>query len=352
MITTSAEFGDIETFYWSKIGISGSNWYGSLRALQGEMSILLLLRVTHAASNRRTTMKLGLSSYSFRPLLAAGSMTVETLFDWLVANEADHLEIATFSFAEKGKEAGYDLTTDTEIVARLEAAAARTGIPISGLCMAASFIDMSADERSVQIEQVKRHVQLCGQLGARFLRHDVVPWSHRLTDTAEFEREFAGIVAACREITEYAAQFGVVTSVEDHGFFMNSSERVLRLLHAVDHPNFRFTVDVGNFLCVDEDPHVATRRALPHASFVHLKDFYVRREEPGPGWLQTHGGQFIRGSVFGYGDLDARRLVESVVASGYDGFVSLEYEGNEPTLYGCEVGLSNIRRMLEAIKGS
>jgi sugar phosphate isomerase/epimerase len=297
-------------------------------------------------------MKLGLSSYSFRPLLADGTLTVETLFDWLAVHKAEHLEIATFSFAATGKEAGYNLAAETDIVERIERASQRTGIPVSGLCMAASFINMSADERKSQIEQVKRHVELCHRLGARFLRHDVVPWSYRLTDTAEFEREFAGIVAACREIAEFAADLDVVTSVEDHGFFMNSSERVLRLLHAVDHPNFRFTVDVGNFLCVDEDPHVATRRSLPHASFVHLKDFYVRQEEPGPGWLRTYGNQFIRGSVFGYGDLDTRGLLESVVASEYDGFVSLEYEGNEPTLYGCEVGLNNIRRMLGEIKGS
>jgi sugar phosphate isomerase/epimerase len=63
------------------------------------------------------------------------------------------------------------------------------------------------------------------------------------------------------------------------------------------------------------------------------------------------GGQFIRGSVFGFGDLDAKALIESVVASGYDGFVSLEYEGGEPSLYGCEVGLQNIRRLLAEVRG-
>jgi sugar phosphate isomerase/epimerase len=283
-------------------------------------------------------------------MLAAGTLTIETLFDWLVGNQAEHLEIATFSFTQSGSEAGYDLTTDSGVIERIQAASARTGISISGLCMGASFVDMSADARARQIEQVKAHVRLCERLGARFLRHDVVPWALRPTDTAHVEREFAGLVDACREIAEYAAGHGVVTSVENHGFFMNSSERVLRLLHAVDHPNFRFTVDVGNFLCVDEDPHVASRRSLPFASVVHLKDFYVRRHEPGPNWLRTYGGQFIRGAVFGFGDLDTRALLADVLASGYDGFVSLEYEGGEPTLYGCEVGLGNIRRMLRELK--
>ncbi|WEK04934.1 MAG: sugar phosphate isomerase/epimerase [Candidatus Devosia phytovorans] len=294
-------------------------------------------------------MKLGLSSYSFRPILADGSLTIEGLFDWLKAQGAEHLEIATFSFAEAGKEKGYDLSVEHEAIARIEAAVARTGVPVSGLCMAASFI--SPGERQGQIDMVKRHVDLCKRLGAPFLRHDVVPWAYRLTDTAEFELEFPGIVSACREIAEYGATQGVVTSVEDHGFFMNSSERIRRLLHAVDHPNFRLTVDVGNFLCVDDEPHVATKACLPYASFVHVKDFYVRGFEPGPGWLETYGGQYIRGSIFGFGDLDTHALLESVVASGYDGFVSLEYEGGEPSLQGCEIGLNNLRRMLDEVRG-
>lgn len=295
-------------------------------------------------------MKIGLSSYSFLPLLADGSLTVETLFDWLKAQGAEHLEIATFSFAPADKQREYDLTADEAMLGRIEAAVARTGVPVSGICLGASFLG-SAGERQAGIDLIKRHVDLCVRLGAKFLRHDVVPWAYRLTDTAEFEREFAGIVAGCREIAEYGAARGVVTSVEDHGFFMNGAERLLRLVHAVDHPNFRLTVDVGNFLCVDDNPYVATERTLPLAGFVHVKDFYVRTSEPGPGWLRTHGGQFIRGSVFGYGDLDVEALLKSVVASGYDGFLSLEYEGAEPTLFGCQVGLENIRRMLKEIGG-
>lgn len=297
-------------------------------------------------------MKLGLSSYSFRPLLANGSMQIEGMFDWLETNGAEHLEIATFSFAESGGEAAYDLVADTETLTRIGKSSVRTGVPISGICMGAKFVFVDAAERRAQIEQVKRHIELCNQLEVGLLRHDVVLWSHRLASAAQFEDVFPAVVESCQEIADFAAAQGVTTSVEDHGFFMNGTGRVQRLLHAVNRPNFKFTVDVGNFLCVDEDAVVATRASLADASFVHLKDFYVRRTSPGPGWLETLGGQFIRGSVFGFGDLATRMILEAVVASGYDGFVSLEYEGNEPTLYGCETGLGNIRRVLAEIRGA
>ncbi|HWV20526.1 MAG TPA: sugar phosphate isomerase/epimerase family protein [Devosia sp.] len=294
-------------------------------------------------------MKIGLSSYSFRPMLADGRLNVETLFDWLEEHGAEHLEIATFSFAAPGAEAGFDLSAEEAALTRLEAAVARSGVPISGFCLGANFLQ--GEERRAQIDLVKRHVELCTRFGAGFLRHDVVPWALRLTDAGEFEAAFSSIVDGCREVAEFGAQHGVVTSVEDHGFFMNGAERLLRLVHAVDHPNFKLTVDVGNFLCVDDNPYVSTRRTLPHASFVHVKNFYTRRSEPGPGWLKTAGGEFIRGAVFGYGDLDSKALLASVVDAGYDGFLSLEYEGAEPTLFGCEVGLNNIRRMLGEIGG-
>jgi L-ribulose-5-phosphate 3-epimerase len=293
-------------------------------------------------------MKFGLSSYSFRPLMLDGSMQIEDLFTWIRDNGGEHLELATLSIAPGGDDLNYELIKDEESIERLRKASSGTGIPLSGLCIAGNFI---GDDRRAQIDRVKRYVELCDRLDVRFLRHDVVPWSLRATNAAQFETAFPVIVDACREVADHAERLGVTASVEDHGFFMNSSERVKRLLNAVDSPNFKMTVDVGNFLCVDENPVTGTRASIAHASFVHIKDFYVRAESPGPGWLETLNGQFIRGSVFGFGDLPVKSMLKSVIDSGYDGFVSLEYEGNEPTLFGCQTGLANARRLFAELKG-
>lgn len=297
-------------------------------------------------------MKIGLSSYSFRPLMLAGQMQIEDVFGWLAEHGGEHLEIAGLSVAPGGNDDGYELRRDSAMVARIRAGMAQSGVPVSGLCIGASFIHQDAAGRRAQIERVKGYVELCAELGAKHLRHDVVPWSYKGTGAADFEAEFEGIAEACREIAAHAAAHGVIASIENHGFFMNGSERVKRLLHAVSSPSFRLTLDVGNFLCVDEDGLIGTRSAIDEAGFVHFKDFTIRDREPGPGWLHTLHGRYIRGSVFGYGDLDTRTIVETVVASGYDGFVSLEYEGNEPSLFGCETGLANIRRMIAEARGA
>jgi hypothetical protein len=39
-------------------------------------------------------------------------------------------------------------------------------------------------------------------------------------------------------VTEFAAGLGVRTMIENHGYYMQDSERVKRLVEAVGHPNF------------------------------------------------------------------------------------------------------------------
>ncbi len=294
-------------------------------------------------------MKLGLSSYSFRSLMQSGAMQIEDVFAWVGKHGGDHVELATHSVAPEGQDIQYELANDAEKLKRLTDTSQKNGVPISGLCTSGNFIDDG--ERAFQLSRLKRYVELCDKLDVRFLRHDVVPWSLRATEPGQFEAAFPTIAEATHELAAHAGRYGVTTSVEDHGFFMNSSERIKRLQHAVNLPNFKLTVDIGNFLCVDENPLTGTRACLAEASFVHIKDFYVRQTAPGADWLQTVGGQAIRGSVFGYGDLPVRSIVEDIVASGYDGFVSLEYEGNEPAQFGCEAGLKNARAMFAAAAG-
>lgn len=295
-------------------------------------------------------MKIGVSTYSFLPLLQKGEMSMADLFAWTRDNGGTHVELATLTTGPGlAEQMTYELGADRAELDSLVAASEGAGIPLSGLCIPASFLGDSGGVRA-QIDRAKRYVDLCAELGVGYMRHDVVPWSRRLADTAEFEAAFPGIVEACREIAEHGAARGVVTSIEDHGFFMNGSDRLLRLRHAVDHPNFKMTLDVGNFLCVDEDALIGTQACLPHAAFVHVKDFHVRRHNPGPGWLETYGGQYILGSIFGFGNLDTREILAMLLRAGYDGYVSLEFEGLEPTLLGIERGLGNINRILEDLR--
>jgi len=140
--------------------------------------------------------------------------------------------------------------------------------------------------------------------------------------------------------------------VENHGFFCQDSERVEMLVCAVDHPNFGVLVDMGNFICVDEDPQVAVGRLMPYAFHVHAKDFHLKPGDgwwPGRGWNRSRGGNFWRGAMIGHGDVPVRGCLRIMKAAGYDGVLSIEFEGMEDVLTGIACGHENLRRMVSDI---
>lgn len=286
-------------------------------------------------------MRIGVSSYTFAPALEAGTMTVPDVVDLVADSDASHLEISIAGL-------GSELVDDPQLVAAIRARADARGVELANYAVGADLLDPDLD---AQVARLHAHLRVAHELRIPLLRHDVFAWPWREADDDAFEAAFATIVPVCRELSDHAATLGIATTVENHGMSMNASDRVLRLVEAVDRPGFRVTLDVGNSLCVDEDPETAVPRLLPHAAVVHLKDFDVRDQAPDDTWMTTLGGRGIRGTVVGSGDLPLGRLLGLVAASGFDGPVSIEFEGLEDPLTGFTAGLAAARRLAaEAVR--
>jgi inosose dehydratase len=86
---------------------------------------------------------------------------------------------------------------------------------------------------------------------------------------------------------------------------------------------------------------------IPFASHVHYKDFYVRPSmaDPGEGFFKTVSGNYLRGAVVGHGDVDIRSVTRVIKSSGYDGFVTVEFEGIEDCRSGSKIGMANLKRL-------
>jgi len=281
-------------------------------------------------------MKLGLSTYSLQGALNSGEMTVLDVIDWIADHEGEHVEIVPI---------GYSLIEEPSLIERIKERASARGLDISNYAIGANFDAEDDDACESEIKRVMAHVDIAKALGVGRMRHDVA--FRDGASTEQFQRELPKLAAACRRIAEYAEKQGVVTSLENHGYFLQGSERVLALIDAVGHPNFKLTLDIGNFLCADENSVAAVKRTIGKASIVHLKDFYVRAENarPGEGWFPTTAGNHLRGAIFGHGDIDTREVLRVVKASGYDGCLSLEFEGLEDCRLGARLGLDNARRL-------
>lgn len=156
-----------------------------------------------------------------------------------------------------------------------------------------------------------------------------------------------------RRLADYAEGKGVKVISENHGRIIQDSYRVEELITTVDHPNYGYLCDIGNFGGVDEDCACAVSRLLPYICFIHAKDALERdgmAYDPGRGFGRTRGGKFRRATVFGQGVVPVYQILKSLKAFGYEGYVSLEYEGMEETIEAMEIGAENLKRMLSDIE--
>ena len=280
-------------------------------------------------------MKLGLSTYSLYQALNKGTMTIADVIDFTADHGGEHVEIVPL---------GYNLTEQPELIDLIAMKAAERGLEISNYAIGANFLVDHEEAYQQEIARVKNEVDIANRLGVKLMRHDVA--SSPDVSIANFNGNIDRLAAACREIAAYAGKYGITTSVENHGYFIQHSDRVQALIHAVNMPNFKTTLDVGNFLCADEQPLAGVKNNLPYASIVHIKDFYVRPagQNPGDGFFRSTAGNYLRGAVAGQGDIPMRDVIQLVKASGYDGYLSLEFEGVEDCEFGARVGLANVKR--------
>ncbi len=284
-------------------------------------------------------MKTSVSSYSFSHLMRT---TGET----------------QFSVIEKAKNLGFDAIEFTDLTPPegesalsfavwLKGEAARVGIEISCYSVGADLLSGSDGDLTAEVAKIKEKVDIAAALGVSLMRHDATHSFHGDRGYQGFVNVLPRLADGCRQITEYAQAKGIRTMVENHGYFCQDSDRVEALVNTVAHPNFGLLVDMGNFLCVDEDPTLAVSRTAPYAFNVHAKDFLVK-PGTGPcpeGFFTTRAGNYLRGTVIGHGAVPVAQCVNTLKRAGYNGYLTLEFEGMERNLDALQYG-SNLLRQL------
>ena len=290
-------------------------------------------------------MKFAVSSYSFGQYTGSGRLT-------------------TFGCIEKAKEMGFDAIefvefngpngeTPLEYAGKLRAEADRVGIEISNFAVGADFLNGSDGDLEAEVNRVKGLVDIAAALGCPTMRHDITGGPANRTYQG-YDNCVGRLADGCRAVTEYAAQKGVKTMTENHGFFSQDSLRVEKLINTVESDNFGQLVDMGNFLCADDDPVTAVGRCAPYAFYVHAKDFIVKSGQeanPGAGFFQSRGGNFLRGTIVGHGDVPVVQCLRALKGAGYDGYVSIEFEGMEDCIQGISIGLANLKRYVAEVYG-
>lgn len=293
-------------------------------------------------------MKIGISSYSFSRLVQAGAMDQLAVAAKAKEMGFDTIEFSTFHLPEG--------ETPLSYAPKVREACDRAGIQISNYTIWGDFLNGSDGDLEAEIERLKAEVRAAQILGSKGMRHDAT-WGYAAdyTGPRSFEDALPRLAQGCRAVTDFAADLGIRTMVENHGYFAQDSERLEKLVSRVAHPNFGILVDMGNFLCVDEDPGHAVGRLMPYAFHIHAKDFHVKQgtqPDPGSGWFPSRGGNYLRGAVIGHGEVPIVQCLRIMKSKNYDGVLSIEFEGIEEPLNGIALGLANLKRYVASVYGA
>ncbi|MBE6693286.1 MAG: sugar phosphate isomerase/epimerase [Ruminococcaceae bacterium] len=283
-------------------------------------------------------MRISVSSYSFQQHISAGKMT---LFD--TVHTARGLGFEAIEFLDMP---GADYNEQIEIARRLRAEADKYGVKVIAYTIGACLYHDNTEDSVKEVERLCRQVDIAEVLGCTVMRHDVCYSLGKSGNSRSFGLMLPTIAANARAVTEYAAPRGIMTCVENHGYIAQDSYRLEQLFNAVAHDNFGLLVDVGNFVCADENPTAAVSRVAPYAVHVHAKDMYLTTECL-EGYGQTRGCNYFKGAIVGEGDVDVAKCLAIIHRAGYDGYCSIEFEGSEDCIDAVRRGRENLMNMLK-----
>ncbi|MBO7549154.1 MAG: sugar phosphate isomerase/epimerase [Clostridia bacterium] len=287
-------------------------------------------------------MKTCISTYSFWRMMRDG-WTMFDVIDKVKELGADGVEFVLDDSVPEGE-------TLEERAVKLAEYARGIGLETPIYTTGANFFQK---DPAAEIKRVERHVDAASEAGIKLMRHDITAGFYAGYEGLQtFDAVLPTVSAAIREVASYAQSKGVTTCSENHGRLVQDSDRMLAVFNAVAHPNYKYLCDIGNFGGVDEDCAKAVSKLLPFIAHVHAKDCFWRsgkERDPGFGWNRTRAGNFRRATIYGQGDVPVFQILYNIRSSGYDGFVSLEFEGIEENVLGVTQSFANLKRDIAEI---
>jgi len=187
------------------------------------------------------------------------------------------------------------------------------------------YADLNHDSTSARrkgVDQIKRGVETALVLGTT---RTMIPTPGKEGFTREQSR--ANYIAGLSEGLEFANQAGVTLTVENFPGALSpfvTSDDVLQAVRAL--PGLMLTFDNGNVLTGGEDPAECFLRTRDYVVHAHFKDWTIVEEGAG---MKGVDGRSYRPALIGEGIVDHASCIQAMADAGYEGYINIEYEGND-----------------------
>ena len=173
-----------------------------------------------------------------------------------------------------------------------------------------SFVSSSAEERQANVDELQRYSDLAGELGAKYVRTFLGELSPGVFPDAAMYQMMSECLNAA---SEYALSVGVKIAVEPHDDFARSTVVVPVFNQSQPHPALQVIWDIGNAFAIGENPDEGFDLLKDRIAYVQVKDGKGRT----PNW-QLY--------VLGEGEVPLGQAFELLLANGYQGAFSVEWE--------------------------
>lgn len=213
------------------------------------------------------------------------------------------------------------LSEDNAYVMKLKQLAFRHGVALPMLSIHQDFVWPDAPERKKNVEHTVKCIELAARMGIAGIRLNSGRWKtirsfDDLMKVKGNEPPLAGFtnddavkwcVDSIHQCLGAAAKEGVMLCLENHWGLTTSVDTLLAIHRQVNSPWLGINMDTGNF---PGDPYEGIAKLAPVANIVQAKTYYG-------------------GGVWYSLDLDYERIAGLLRKAGFQGWVSLEMEGNE-----------------------
>ena len=267
---------------------------------------------------RKNRIKLAIASYSYWHFRDP-KISIETVIDKAAEIGVEGVDILHRQMELPERE---PLTAaHRAYLQKLKRQAFRNGLSLVCLSTHQSFVNPDPAKVTEHVEHTKKCIEICYELGVPCLRVNTGRWN-TIASFDELMRQrgiepilpghteeegFKWCIDGIERCLPKAEECGVMLALENHWGLARTPEGQLKILNSIKSPWLGALMDTGNFL---EDPYDKLKMIAPKTVFVQAKTYYGGGE-----WYTL--------------DLDYKRIAGILTDAGYNGFVSLEFEGKE-----------------------
>ena len=273
-------------------------------------------------------MRLGVSTYSYWHFTPE-RVEIETVIDKAAELDLDGVEILHRQMASEEK----------NYLQNLKRRAFIQGLDLYALSIHQDFVFPDVGERNTNVDHTIHCIELAYDLGIPAIRLNSGRWG-TIKSFDELMRHggnepvlpgyteddaFDWIIESIEKCLPFAEKNGVILGLENHWGLTNSPRGVDRIVSAIDSDWLMVTMDCGNFL---DEPYEKLEQISSQAVLVHAKTYYGGGE-----WYTL--------------ELDYVRIADILKDVGFNGYISLEFEGKADADVGVPKSVALLRKAFQ-----